>query len=141
MTRVFVDASAWAAILNRRDQYHPAAFALYQQLLRAKALLISSSWTIYEALSILKSRAGIEQAEHLWRIVNDPKTSQLVKVDEEVEDAALDMFFGFRDKDWGVVDCTSIIIMEKLGCRTAFAFDEHFSQAAKQYGFDLLKSD
>jgi len=138
MRSVFVDASAWVAVVNRRDQYHPTASALYQQLAQEKALIITSSWTTYEALSITKTRIGIGQAEHLWQMVNDPEATQFVPVDSEIEAAALDLFFHYRDKDWGVVDCSSLIIMNKLGCRTAFAFDEHFSQAAKQYGFEIL---
>jgi hypothetical protein len=138
MKSVFVDASAWVAVINRRDQYHQVASTVYQQLLKEKMLMISSSWTVYEALSITKTRIGIEQAERLWKLVNDPEITQFVPVDLEIEAAALDLFFRYRDKDWGVVDCSSLIIMNRLGCRMAFAFDEHFREAAKQYGFELL---
>jgi uncharacterized protein len=135
---VFIDASAWVALGNKRDQYHTQAATLYDQILDEQLARITSTWVIYEALSILKSRAGYKTAEKLWERVNDPEVTQFVRVDEAIEDEALDLFFDHRDKDWGVVDCSSLIIMNKLGCQMAFAFDRHFSQAAKQYAFAIL---
>jgi uncharacterized protein with PIN domain len=51
---VFVDASAWVAIANRTDRVHDEA-------------LITSTWTAYEALTIVKTKLGYNQAEKLWQ--------------------------------------------------------------------------
>lgn len=40
--------------------------------------------------------------------------------------------------EWGVVDCASLIIMERLGCKTVFAYDRHFVEASQQRGFVVL---
>jgi uncharacterized protein len=61
----------------------------------------------------------------------------LIKVDERIEAGALELFWSYQDKDWGVVDCASLRIMEETGCQQAFVFDRHFSEASKQYGFSL----
>ncbi len=34
-----------------------------------------------------------------------------------------------HDKDYSLTDCISFVVMQKLGIRTAFAFDPHFVQA------------
>jgi predicted nucleic acid-binding protein len=34
----------------------------------------------------------------------------------------------FADKDWSFTDCTSYVVMQRLGIVTEFAFDEHFRQ-------------
>ncbi|WP_216819169.1 type II toxin-antitoxin system VapC family toxin [Thiohalocapsa sp. ML1] len=46
---------------------------------------------------------------------------------EDVEQA-WKSFRRFSDKGWSFTDCTSRVIMERLGITTAFAFDEHFRQ-------------
>ncbi|MDH7578990.1 MAG: hypothetical protein QHH75_14520 [Bacillota bacterium] len=46
---VFVDASAWVAVINQRDAYHEVALDVYRELLAAKAPLFTTSWTAYEA--------------------------------------------------------------------------------------------
>jgi uncharacterized protein len=54
------------------------------------------------------------------------------------EARAIDLFFTYRDKTWGVVDCSSLVAMEDLGCRLAFGFDRHFTEASRQRGFEVL---
>jgi predicted nucleic acid-binding protein len=135
---VFVDASAWVAIANRKDRYHDEALRVYHHLLRSGTPLITSTWTAYEALTIVKTKLGHNQAERLWQRMLRPSVVSLIKVDEKIEAEALELFWSYQDKDWGVVDCASFQVMEEAGCRQAFAFDRHFIEASKQYGFSLV---
>jgi predicted nucleic acid-binding protein len=34
-----------------------------------------------------------------------------------------------QDKEYSLTDCISFLVMQKLGIRRAFAFDQHFVQA------------
>lgn len=95
---VFVDASAWVAITNRKDRYHDEALRVYHHLLRSGTPLITSTWTAYEALTIVKTKLGHNQAERLWQRMLRPSVVS----------------------------------------RQAFAFDRHFIEASKQYGFSLV---
>lgn len=101
--------------------------------------LITSTWTAYEALTIVKTKLGYNQAETLWQRMLHPSVVTLIKVDERIEAGALELFWSYRDKDWGVVDCASLRVMEETGCQQAFAFDRHFTEASKQYGFSLAR--
>ena len=135
---VFVDASAWVAITNRRDRYHGEALFLYRHLLRSETPFITSTWTAYEALSIVKTKLGYHQAERLWQRILRASLVTVIKVDDEIEAGALELFWSYRDKNWGVIDCSSLLIMEETDCRQAFAFDRHFTEASKQFGFSVL---
>lgn len=135
---VFVDASAWLAFFNRRDAHHIEARAHLTRLLRSDAPLAASTWTTYEAITIARSKLGYDRARRLWRLVNDRRIISMIRVDPTIEAAALKLFWRYRDKDWGVVDCASLVIMDRLGCRTAFAYDRHFVEASKQRGFAVL---
>lgn len=81
---------------------------------------------------------GYEAASKLWEVVNNRRVISMVKVGPKVEAQGLEIFFGYKDKTWGVVDCTSIALMRLLGCRQAFAFDEHFTEAGRQSGFEII---
>ncbi len=135
---VFVDASAWVAITNRKDAFHEEALRLFRRLLQSKTPLITSTWTAYEALTIVKTRLGYSQAEKLWERIRRPSIVELVAVDERIEAEALELFWQYRDKDWGVVDCASLVVMDEAGCNQAFAFDRHFVEASQQYGFSIV---
>lgn len=65
---VFVDASAWIALLNADDSHHSAAKALYDELLKDRVPLITSTWTLYEALFLLKTRRGHDQPRPSGRL-------------------------------------------------------------------------
>jgi predicted nucleic acid-binding protein len=43
-------------------------------------------------------------------------------------DARGTFFRRFADKDWSFTDCTSCVVMQKLGITTACSFDHHFRQ-------------
>src|SRR5215469_4383239 len=82
---VFVDASAWVAITNRKDRFHEEALRVYQRLLRSQIPLITSTWTAYEALTIVKTKLGYSQAERLWQRMLRPAVVTLIKVDDGIE--------------------------------------------------------
>ena len=136
---VFVDASAWVAITNRRDQNHNESLRIYRRLLGSSTQLVTTTWTAYEALTIVKFRLGVSQAERLWQRIITRAIVELVAIDEKIERDALDLFWRYRDKTWGVVDCSSLVVMEAIGSRSAFAYDEHFVEASRQFGFNVVE--
>jgi uncharacterized protein len=135
---VFVDASGWLAAISRRDQSHEPARAVVESCLDGQIAMVTTNWTVHEALSLLKSRDGVGAASTLWSMVNNPDVVRFVLVSEDLERRGLDLFFGYADKGWGVVDCTSIVVMEETGCTMALGFDRHFVEAGRQRGFRVL---
>jgi predicted nucleic acid-binding protein len=135
---VFVDASAWLATANGRDRYHAVARAVLDACRAQRVQLVTTTWTAYEAISILKSREGSEAVARLWSLLTQSAFVNLVYVTREIEERALNLFLGFGDKTWGVVDCANLIVMEDLGCQQAFGFDHHFVEASSQRGFQVL---
>lgn len=138
MNTVFIDASAWIALYHKKDKHHQPAWIIYKQLLNQGGKFLTSNWVAYEAISILKSRASYDAARSLWDILQDAELSQVVRIDKELEEKAISLFWRYQDKRWGVVDCSSILLMETESCSVAFGYDHHFAEATRQYGFTLL---
>ena len=44
-------------------------------------------------------------------------------------DEGFDLYRTYRDKEWGLVDCISFVVMRKAGIQEALTFDQHFVQA------------
>jgi hypothetical protein len=57
-----------------------------------------------------------------------PARCDLIRVTDQDLAAATEVFFQYHDKDWSFTDCTSRVVMERLGIATAFSFDRHFHQ-------------
>ena len=136
---VFVDASAWIAITNRKDRNRREAVKIFQRLLKSSTGLVTTNWTAYEALTIVKSRLGFSQAERLWERIKSRTVVELVAVDQQIEREALKLFWRYQDKAWGVVDCSSLVVMDAVDCQHVFAYDTHFTEASRQFGFTLVK--
>jgi len=56
------------------------------------------------------------------------------RVTEDDEAKAKEIIRKYTDKRFSYMDATSFAVMERLGLRTAFAFDPHF----RQYGFQVI---
>lgn len=136
---VFIDASGWIAIISADDRNHKAAKIAYQQIVSQNVRIITSNWTLYEALSIIKDKIGYAHALSLWNLVKRFSLITLVKITDDIETKGVNLFFRYRDKTWGVVDCTSLIVMEQTGCLNALAYDRHFREASLQRGFQVIE--
>jgi predicted nucleic acid-binding protein len=49
-------------------------------------------------------------------------------------EAAVEMYGARADKEWGVIDCLSFVVMKQRALEAALTFDHHFEQA----GFTAL---
>lgn len=108
------------------------------QQIESQTHLVTTNWTAYEALSMTKSRIGLRSARELWNILTNQRTVDLYHVEADVEARALELFFAYSDKTWGVVDCASLIVMEDTHCQRVIGFDHHFVEASRQRGFQML---
>ena len=83
------------------------------------------------ALSRPPARSLGIQALH--EIRTDPAI-HIVTIDPALFAAAVDLFQQRTDQSWGLTDCTSFVIMGRLGLTRALTIDRHFEQA----GFERL---
>jgi predicted nucleic acid-binding protein len=65
--------------------------------------------------------------------MDDPRIS-IVEITESLFSKAFQLFASRSDKEWGITDCLSFIIMEEGRITQALTADEHFAQA----GFHAL---
>jgi len=124
MERVFVDTSAWYALLNARDVRHERALQLLDETYR----LVTTNYVIDETITLTLIRAGYRQAVSVGDMLWSGKASEIVRITEEDEQAAWRMFKQFDDKQFSFTDCTSFVVMQRMGITLAFTFDDDFAR-------------
>lgn len=124
-TAVFVDTSAFFALADRTDRFHPAAVEFVRH---HEGLLVTSNLVIYETLTLIRMRLGFEPAVQFGRRLFDEAITPSLRVTTTDASNAWTLFRRYRDKRFSFVDCTSFVLMERRGIRTAFAFDDDFRQ-------------
>jgi len=54
---------------------------------------------------------------------------EVVRLTPALFEEAFALYKTYRDKEWGLVDCISFVVMRQAGVEEALTFDQHFVQA------------
>jgi len=125
---VFVDTSAWYALVDKDDSDHTAAVNSARNLTRP---LITTNYIFDETLTLIKAKLGPRIAINFGRKLWNQELAILIRVLKKDEQKAWDLFSQYDDKGFSFTDCTSFVLMERMKIDTAFAFDEHYTQYGK----------
>ena len=128
---VFVDTSAFLAVLDRGDGRHAAAKEAWERMLSRGDSLVSHNYILVETSAVLLRRLGMEAARVFERDI--VPVLRLVWVTRDVHEAAVGAHLLAARRDLSLVDCVSFEVMRRTGLRKAFAFDPHF----RDYGYEL----
>jgi predicted nucleic acid-binding protein len=117
------------ALRYARDQHHARARTLLERLEAERLGLVTSEWVLAEAVTLLKARGAVDHALALGDAVQDGQLGHLVESTPERRHRAWELFVRYRKLRVGWVDCASFAIMEELGLRRFFGFDDDFVRA------------
>ena len=129
----FLDTSYLIAITHKRDQYHKEA-SYVSRTLKKPVRLVTTSAVLMEFGNMLSSVHLRCKAFSYIQLLKNDKYTEIVSVSEELFESGLTMFGKYQDKEWGLVDCMSFLVMREKEITHALTSDEHFEQA----GFTIL---
>ncbi|HEU4558203.1 MAG TPA: PIN domain-containing protein [Longimicrobium sp.] len=125
---VFVDTACVVALLNRRDQHHGAARALFDAV-RSQSRLVTTRAVCFE-IGDFYSRSGDRgRAAELLQDIDDADDIDVLPVNEDLYSRALQLFSDRPEKEWSLTDCSSFVVMKDRGITAALTTDRHFRQA------------
>ena len=81
---------------------------------------------IGNALARLRYRAAA--IELLDSLEEDPNV-KIIALSEELYNRAMALYRQRPDKEWGLTDCVSFVVMQDYGITETLTTDEHFKQA------------
>lgn len=124
---VFVDTSAFYAILDVQEQYHSQARTIMRQLAKDQDTLYTSNFVIAETHALVLKRRGSTPAYRFLEFIFQ-STIRIVRVDQTDETQARSILFGYMSKGYSYTDAVSFAIMRRIHIHRAFTFDDHFAQ-------------
>jgi uncharacterized protein len=125
--RLLLDTVFIEALLNKRDQYHEQARALFPRVKVASEVWVTEAvlTEVGNALSSVDRKAAVQFTRQCYQIVN----MRVVSIDTSRFTRALQLYESRPDKTWGLTDCISFVVMQEQGLRDAVTADQHFVQA------------
>jgi predicted nucleic acid-binding protein len=131
--RVFVDSSAYLALLDTDDEHHREAIATLQELAQARYRQFTTNVLLIESHALILSVLGRGRAAQFLKDMKESNTV-VIRARAADEERATQILFQYTDKDFSFADAISFAVMERLTIRLAFTFDRDFAQ----YGFPVL---
>lgn len=137
MLNAFLDTSFAIALSAVTDQNHIRAVQLADQLEMNKTRLVTTQAILLEIGNALSRQRYRAAAIQLLESLGSDSNVDVVLLTNELYTDAFTLFKSRADKEWGLVDCISFVVMQNQEITDALTTDEHFNQA----GFRaLLKS-
>ncbi len=134
MTEVLLDTSYAIALSVSNDEHHERALRLAEQLEAEGTGLVTTRAIILEIGNALAGLRYRKAAVQLLDALENDLQVEVVPITEELCGRAFELYRNRPDKDWGLIDCISFIVMEERKIRDALTTDDHFRQA----GFKAL---
>ncbi len=132
--RVFVDSSAFLAVVASDDDFHQQALITIRRCARERHSLLTTRYVIVETYAGLIGAVGTREARAFLR--NGLEEIAVEPVSDADFKRAEMIVFQFEDKDYSYCDAISFAVMERLHLSLAYAFDTHFRQHGFSTPFD-----
>ncbi len=125
---IFVDTSAWIALVHRRDQAHQQAATLWPDIGSGRRDIVTTDLVLAETQTLLARRIGPTAAlDFTRRLLARPH--RIVWNDHDTTVSALAWLERFESRPLSMTDAVSFAVMDARGIREAFTFDRDFEDA------------
>lgn len=131
---VYVDTSAFLAVLNRDDGHHTEAKGIWLRLLDDGTPMGTSSHVLVETAAILQNRLGLDAVKTFFTAIYP--LLEIVWVDAELMSMAIPLLIAANRRSLSLVDCCSFLTVQRLKVNKVFAFDRYFEER----GVELLRA-
>jgi predicted nucleic acid-binding protein len=129
--RLFIDTSAFFALLDKDDIHHLSAKKTWPELLQGDNSLVTSNYILVECFALIQSRLGLKAVrdfqDDLLPLI------QVEYIDPDLHRSGISALLAASRRNLSLVDCISFEVMRALGIKAVFTFDPHF----REQGFSV----
>jgi uncharacterized protein len=129
MAEVFLDTAYAIALSSVSDLFHHRAVLLADQLEAAGTRLVTTQAVLLEIGNALSKQRYRHAAVKLLEALEADPNVEVIPLSEQLYARAFRLYRERPDKEWGLTDCVSFIVMQDRGITEALTTDEHFQQA------------
>ncbi|MDI6791120.1 MAG: PIN domain-containing protein [Thermodesulfobacteriota bacterium] len=98
MMTLFIDTSAFIALIDKDDQYHTQAKEFYQKKLSPPFKLITTNFVVCETINFLRARLPLKYAVEYRDDIISSKIVSIIHITPDIENAAFSIMKHHKDK-------------------------------------------
>jgi predicted nucleic acid-binding protein len=125
----FLDTAFAIALISPNDTFHEKAVELANLVEKTGLRLVTTRAVVIEIGNALSKQSLRKSAVALIDSMEGDETVTIVPVSDEIYGEAFKLFRSRLDKDWGLTDCISFVVMKRQKIINALTTDQHFQQA------------
>ena len=126
MTSVFLDTFFLLALVNSEDDSHQQSLSLHGAY---RTGLVTTEYVLIETLDALVSGDARQAGLDIVAAIREDRSIKVVAASTELLETGIRLFASRPDKNWGITDCMSFVVMRELGITEVLTADHHFEQA------------
>ena len=126
---VFLDTAYAIALSSPNDQFHARETELSDQLEALGTRIVTTRAVLLEIGNALSKQRYRQEAVQLLDALEADSKVDIVPLSEPLYVRALQLYRERPDKEWGLTDCVSFLVMQDRGLTEALTTDVHFPQA------------
>ncbi len=134
MAEIFLDTAYAIALSSPNDHLHAVALRLADELEAAQSRLVTTRAIMLEIGNALSKQRFRHAAVSLLQSLEADPGVEIVPFSESLYQQAFTLFRDRPDKEWGLIDCVSFVVMQERGIVAALTTDDHY----RQMGFTAL---
>lgn len=123
---VFADTSFWVGLIVRNDAQHDRS---QRWALKVTGRIVTTTAVLLETANTLSRPAWRSHVTALLDHLQGRDDVDVLPVDPDLWDEAIELFRERPDKDWSLTDCISFHVMQELKLHDALTADAHYRQA------------
>jgi predicted nucleic acid-binding protein len=122
---IFIDTSAFYALIDTNDDQHRFAAQAWESIRDQPEQLSCSNYILLETIALLQNRLGMAAVQDFIGLTN---IISVYWIGIEVHNQAVSALLTAGRRGLSLVDCTSFEIMRSRGILTAFTIDAQFAE-------------
>lgn len=121
---LFIDTSAFYALLDRDDQFHESAKQVWVDGLDGQEQMVTHNYVTVETHALVQARLGMAAVRTFEDDLLAPV--DLCWIDKTLHNQAIEAHLSADERNVSLVDRISFLLMRKRGIPNAFCFDADF---------------
>lgn len=131
MIEIFADTAGWANFFVRSEPFHAHSVQLMQNWHQTQTKIITTNYVLTELIALFTTPLRVPRTQQIntIEIIKTATWVEIIHINESLDMLAWELLKRRQDKNWSLVDCSSIVVMQQRGISQAFTSDHHFEQA------------
>lgn len=135
--KVFIDTSAFVALLVDKEKYHEKVVKKYYDYRQERAILFTSYYVLDELFTRLLFYLEVDSKKHIQKLKESIDANELttLQIHDALFEKSIDVFLKFSEHKISFTDATTYVLYKDFSIDEIFTLDSDFKKLRLKTSF------